>query len=33
MLTKTARETDEGDVQDYEGHQALVPQQPHGPPA
>ena len=32
MLTKATGETDEGDVEDYEGHQALVSQQPHGPP-
>ena len=32
MLTKAAGEADQGDVEDYEGHQALVPQEPHGPP-
>ena len=32
MLTKASSETDEGDVEDHEGHQALVPHQPHGPP-
>ena len=32
MLTKASSETDEGDVEDHKGHQALVPQQPHGPP-
>ena len=32
MLTDATSETHEVDVENYEGHQALLPKQPHGPP-